>query len=313
MTIKLLTYNIDGLPESLDLRQLPWVLRPIAWAYRLVKGTYIVRVNDNDGVAGKVAEMSRRLADLKPDIIAVQEDFNYHRELLSGLTGYGSGSHTGDITFQNVRWLPYPRCKADGLGLLVRQDMVMMDDERIVPWHKSHGYFSHASDRLTQKGFRRYTVTVGDFVEIDVYVVHMDADFYHPILHPDVNKDVAARRAQLQQLTEYIIARYDEGNDRPTIIMGDTNCNYGYEWDKELVEYYLRLPLHVHRSLQVDEGEGKYNVGSVDRLFVVNNYRSRFWLRIKSSLPDKSFKGLSDHLPLVAEIDIEQRFKDLKD
>ena len=89
MTIKLVTYNIDGLPESLDLRQLPLVLRPIAWAYRLVKGTHIVRVNDNDGVAGKIAEMSRRLADLKPDIIAVQEDFNYHRELLSGPTGYG--------------------------------------------------------------------------------------------------------------------------------------------------------------------------------------------------------------------------------
>ena len=313
MTIKLLTYNIDGLPESLDLRQLPWVLRPLAWFYRLVKGTYIVRVNDNDGVAGKIAEMSRRLADLKPDIIAVQEDFNYHDQLTAGLQGYGCGTHTGGITFQNVRWLPYPRCKADGLGLLVRQDMVMMDDERIVPWRKSHGYFGHANDRLTQKGFRRYTVTVGDCVEIDVYVVHMDADYYHPILRPDVNKDVAARRAQLQQLTDYIIARYDECNDRPAIIMGDTNCNYGYEWDKELIEYYLRLPLHVHRSLQVDEGEGKYNVGSVDRLFVVNNYCSRFWLRIKSSLPDKSFKGLSDHLPLVAEIEIEQRFKDLKD
>ena len=43
MTIKLATYNIDGLPEQLDLRQLPWVLRQLAWAYRLAKGTYMAR------------------------------------------------------------------------------------------------------------------------------------------------------------------------------------------------------------------------------------------------------------------------------
>ena len=155
MKIKLVTYNIDGLTESLDLRQLPWPLRPLAWAYRMVKGTYMVRVNDNDGVGGKIAEMGRRLADLKPDIIAVQEDFNYHDVLTADLQGYDCGTHTGGIAFDKVRWWPYPRCKADGLDLFVRNDMVMMDDERIVPWEKSHGYFGHANDRLTQKPLHR--------------------------------------------------------------------------------------------------------------------------------------------------------------
>lgn len=40
--IKILTYNVDGLPESLDLNNLPWILKPIAWIYKLIKGTTIV-------------------------------------------------------------------------------------------------------------------------------------------------------------------------------------------------------------------------------------------------------------------------------
>ncbi len=305
MKIKLATYNIDGLPEQLDLRQLPWPLRPLAWLYRLIKSTYMVRVNDNDGVGGKIAEMGRRLADLKPDIIAVQEDFNYHDVLTAELRGYDCGTHTGGITFENVRWLPYPRCKADGLGLFVRKDMVMMDDERIVPWEHSHGYFSHANDRLTQKGFRRYTVTVGDCVEIDVYVVHMDADFYHPVHCPDVNKDVAARRNQLRQLSEYIIQQFDDGCDRPAIIMGDTNCDYRHEWDADLTKHYLTRWLNTFRGLVVDEGNPDI---ALDKIFVVNNYRSCHWLTVRSCLMDMSFKGLSDHKPVVAEIEIETSF-----
>lgn len=308
MTLKIATYNIDGLPESLDLRQLPWVLRPLAWLYRLVKGTYIVRVNDNDGVAGKIAEMSRRLAELKPDIIAVQEDFNYHVELMSGLQGYGCGTHTGGIEPKNVRWLPYPRCKADGLELLVRKDMAMIDDETIIPWQKSHGYFSHASDKLTMKGFRHYTLTVGDCVEIDVYVVHMDADFYHPIKCPDVNKDVAARRSQLKQLSDYIIRKFDEGCDRPAIILGDTNCNYNYEWDRDLIDYYLLRWINNFGGTAVVEECGWYNNSFVDRIFVVNNYRSRHWLTPVPCVPYTAFRGLSDHLPIIAEIEIETSF-----
>jgi exonuclease III len=305
MKIKLATYNIDGLPEQLDLRNMPWPLRPLAWLYRLVKGSYMVRVNDNDGVGGKIAEMGRRLADLKPDIIAVQEDFNYHDVLTAELRGYDCGTHTGGITFENVRWLPYPRCKADGLGLFVRKDMVMMDDERIVPWEHSNGYFGHANDRLTQKGFRRYTVTVGDCVEIDVYVVHMDADFYHPVHCPDVNKDVAARRNQLRQLSEYIIQQFDDGCDRPAIIIGDTNCDYRHEWDADLTKHYLTRWLNTFRGLVVDEGDPEI---ALDKIFVVNNYRSCHWLTVRSCLMDMSFKGLSDHKPVVAEIEIETSF-----
>ena len=39
MEIKLATYNIDGLPEQLDLNDLPWLFKPIAWVYKMFKGT----------------------------------------------------------------------------------------------------------------------------------------------------------------------------------------------------------------------------------------------------------------------------------
>jgi len=31
--IKLIDYNVDGLPDKLDLKDLPWFLKPIVWIY----------------------------------------------------------------------------------------------------------------------------------------------------------------------------------------------------------------------------------------------------------------------------------------
>jgi hypothetical protein len=40
--MKIITYNIDGLPESLDLNDLPWIFKPIVWIYKLFKKTTII-------------------------------------------------------------------------------------------------------------------------------------------------------------------------------------------------------------------------------------------------------------------------------
>ena len=44
--LRIVSYNIDGLPEKLNLADLPWYLTPIAWAYKAVKGTTEIRIND---------------------------------------------------------------------------------------------------------------------------------------------------------------------------------------------------------------------------------------------------------------------------
>ena len=41
--LKVLTYNVDELPEKLDLKELPWILKPIGWIYKLIKGTSFIK------------------------------------------------------------------------------------------------------------------------------------------------------------------------------------------------------------------------------------------------------------------------------
>ena len=80
--VKIITYNIDGLPESLDLNDLPFILKPIAWIYKLIKKTTLVKINDNKNVCLNTQLISKYLSLNNPDIICVQEDFNYHKELV---------------------------------------------------------------------------------------------------------------------------------------------------------------------------------------------------------------------------------------
>jgi hypothetical protein len=195
MNIKVVSYNIDGLPEKVDLRELPLLLRPLSWVYRLFKGTTLVTINDDKGKAEKIAKIGHRLSESGADIICLQEDFNYHTVLESALAEYRSGTYTGgfDIKwlFKSVKWLPIPRFKADGLNIFVKNMQIV--SEEIVPWEKSHGYLSHANDKLTMKGFRHYTLRKEE-IFIEMYIVHMDADFYHPENCPDVSKDINARK-----------------------------------------------------------------------------------------------------------------------
>jgi len=64
MEIKIVTYNIDGLPEQLDLRKLPWPLKPISWLYKAFNGTTLVTINDSKNKASNTEEISDKLCDL---------------------------------------------------------------------------------------------------------------------------------------------------------------------------------------------------------------------------------------------------------
>lgn len=285
MELKVVTYNIDGLPGVIDLNGLPWHLKPFSWLYRALKGTTCVTVNDNGDRAESTLEISRRLAELNADIIAVQEDFNYHDELMESLPSYKADKHTGGISFDNLRWWPYPKFKADGLNLLRKKGIFILGCEPF-PWKKSHGYFRHANDKLTSKGFRYVPIISSDTV-IDVYIVHMDADFYDPAKCPDVSRDVAARRSQFEQLANTI--NLLEAGD-PLIIMGDFNSYPKYEWDCQNVSQFLdSVP-----GLQEAKPDNQLDC---DHIF----YRG---LTLKDCYSDLSFGNLSDHKPLVAEFEI---------
>lgn len=292
--LRIVSYNIDGLPEKLNLADLPWYLTPIAWVYKVIKGTTEIRINDGSDRAEKIEEISEYLNSLNPDIIAVQEDFNFHKELMSSLTDYYDETHTGDISLKNLMskttWRPLPRFKADGLGLIWKRGRGFFPaTEDIVCWNKSNGYTNHANDKLTHKGFRLYKLMMGR-CWILLYVLHMDADFYHPEKCPDISKDVEARRSQILQLLEHIAKnRYYA----PVIIVGDTNSTDSYPWDEKNIQLLLSAGFT----------EVKPAENSVDRLF----YMDGAYDKIYSAKAELGIKGLSDHRPLIVDLELDVR------
>lgn len=300
--LKILTYNIDGLPESLDLNDLPCILKPITWIYKLIKKTTIIKINDNKDTSNKMKQISKFLLDSNADIIGVQEDFNYHNELTSELYDtYSWGTYLGgfDISkiFSSVECLtnfPLPRFKADGMNLFTKIGIHTYKEE-IINWNKSSGYVDHANDLLTHKGFRFYNLNI-DNIELDVYIVHMDADFYHPEKCPDVIKDIEARKSQIEQLLSYIFERYYACTN-PAIIIGDTNSYDKYNWDKENIEYFIKNINYV-KELNCQEAIPN-NYNDCDRIFFINHSKGKYKLKLKECHFDKDI-SLSDHKPLEA-------------
>lgn len=308
--IKVITYNIDGLPNTLDLKELPLILRPVAWVYKLFKGTTIITVNDDGYDRHELTTyISDRLLNEDADIIAVQEDFNYHSDLMRFLRiTHTCGKYSGGFDLRNIftsmSWCPIPRFMADGLNVIIKDKRIKILSEDIVRWKKSYGYVNHANDLLAKKGFRLYELLVDGKVVIDVYNVHMDADFYNPDSCPDVTNDVEARQSQLQQLTQYIMER-NKTVHRPIVIMGDTNSLPYYAWDVKNIEVNLIGPISKDPFLFIDEPS--YNM-TADRMFIINDLLSNYEIAPVSSCHCHfTYGNLSDHVPISVELNIKER------
>lgn len=307
-SLKLISYNIDGLPEEIDLKCLPWYLKFITFLYYCIKGTTIVKVNDNSNITDCIKRIGSWLYSTGSDIIGVQEDFDYHNILINDLVNsYSCGTYEGGLLSGGIDIFPYPRLKADGLGLIVKNDRVKILEEECIKWKKSYGYFTHANDKLIEKGFRFNCLLIDDEIKLDLYVVHMDADFYDPIECPDVSGDINARKCQLEQLVAYIKERNKSGVHNPIIIMGDTNSSYLYNWDINNIESYLLFPINSTNGLRIYEAVSS-NMRDVDRIFYINDEYSDYYLLYTSCiLGDDAVSGLSDHRPLISEFSFKSK------
>lgn len=173
-TVKAVNFNVAGLP------------------FAIFQGE---DVGANQGVAGKY------LSENDFDIVAIQEDFGYHKQLVKSMSGFNyTTTHTGSIP------------GGDGLNIFTK-DMPIYNETR-EPWDEACGILSDGSDELTPKGFVYTVIDVGNGIYVDFYNLHADA-------YGGAGSK-AARTSQFKQLAAFIKARSAE-NDRPVIVTGDFN------------------------------------------------------------------------------------------
>ncbi len=171
ITVKMINFNVAGMP-NFSGKDVP--------ACQQVIGKYVV---DNGF-----------------DILAVQEDFGYHRKLKDSLVGFEyRTSHTGSIP------------GGDGLNIFTKS-MPIYNEHR-EQWLQAYGSISEG-DLLTPKGLMYVAIDIGDGIIIDFYNIHADAF--------DTKGSQEARYSNYMQLATLIEQNYEK-NNRPVIVTGDFN------------------------------------------------------------------------------------------
>lgn len=315
-TFKVACLNIDGLPPKVD-----------------VTGITEVKLNPEGPQAEGTAKMSELVAQKGWDFFGISEAFNFNEEFLSKIKDlYSTGKFRDAIPtkLNGIQALDYIKLSGlsvsedtvkksfdtDGLNILYKNS-VSVSNEKMVGWKMRNGVTKNGADMLIDKGYRYYTVSLGPGLDIDVYLLHMDAE--------TTERDNVARAVQIKQLVEAIKAT---DNKRPIIIMGDTNCRYTrddlegllinninadprFEIHDPWVDYMWdgNYPTLGSNALMVGQyGHQKGEV--VDKIFYINNKDADAQLTAHGYLQDMDFtypdgSEISDHFPIVIKFSIE--------
>ena len=291
-TFKAGMLNVDGLPAT-------------------VAGG-LVDVNPEGPGADGALLASEYLAKSGWDIIALAEDFNYHTELTSvSSTYYNYAAHGGTVSITLQGILNGLRCETDGLGMAVSKwiDFPELGTEGTrVEWSSFNGKTDQGADGLITKGFRMYTIPFSSTAKVDVYVLHMDAD--------SGEKDIAVREEQLTELATYIKNHH---NNRPVIVIGDTNCRYTRDRVKALFldvlnadarftakDAWIELIRNNEYPNVGDEALMTHTYGAqhgevVDKVFYINTTQSDLTLEANSYWNDAAKLKVSDHTPVMVQ------------
>ena len=165
-----------------------------------------------DGTAQLGSIMNR----LGYDFIAVSEDFAYHEVLAGAMSDYVAGTYRGSVSIGGG--------DTDGLEFFWKKDGITATEEAIVEFNDSYGGLTDGANESIAKGFRHYVVTVANGVEIDVYITHMNT-YGENSTNDESDPHYHAQLQQLRQIREYVMEQA-QANNRPAIIMGDTNMRY---------------------------------------------------------------------------------------
>jgi endonuclease/exonuclease/phosphatase family metal-dependent hydrolase len=252
-----LTYNIAGLPQ-------------------IISSAATKR-------APSIAEIGRRLNAF--DIVNVQEDFNYNKQL------YHSGN-SHPFRTKTKGGVPF----GDGLNTLSR---FPVHEVRRIPWNKCTG-----ADCLTPKGFTFSRIEISKNLFVHLYNVHANAYNHLPA--------AAARRENMKQLSAYIS---ENSKNEAVIVMGDFNAHYSYAYDNvrqflhdnALNDAWLelvnrdQLPVSLKKTPESNILAIDTKTESIDKIFYRSNAQIQFLIS-DYNLEDISFQNrgnpLSDHHPV---------------
>lgn len=278
------TYNVDGLPSVIN--------------------------SDGPGSDG-TASISQKLASSGWDIITFQENFAYSDDLRSSLTAdYTFGTDRGNISYTAA--LIGKVTDTDGLAFATLNSTCSFSGETWETFTDAYGGLDEGANTLLAKGIRYYLVTFQDGVQIDVIVTHMNSgsDEGH----------LAARQSQLTQIANYINSI--RSNNRPILLLGDTNCRYTrddfktYFWDvldEDLVvadpwvEYSWGgvYPELGTASLMVPSKDSASTLTEqtgevVDKIIYINNPNAAVQIKADNYMNDTDYAGMADHNPVRA-------------
>ena len=309
-TFKACALNIDGLPQTM--------------AGITVNG-------DGPGAAGTQA-IGKYIVDKGIDILGLSEDFNYNGDLIVGLqNNYQMGTWRGRIDASGIiSGLHY---NTDGLMFLLKNQNrygqnMSYSNETWVQWEESLGGLSNGANENVDKGYRFYTVNLGDNVKIDVYILHMNT--------AENADQIGVQDRQLTQLANAILAN---GDGRPKLIIGDTNCRYTRNKVTDnlitpLSELYTIKDVWVEKfqdgkapdyTPDVDDdivvsdktNSKAYETGEiVDKIFYLNPKGGNLSFTLKDLVFDadhyKKDNGslLGDHVPVIATFTISGTLSD---
>ena len=290
------TYNVDGLPKKIS--------------FFTING-------DGPGSDG-TKNISSKIASDNWDFVGFSEDFAYHTELTSALSGWTFGKYRGNISSKALT----STIDTDGLGFAARNATCSFSNENIVKFTSSSGGLTSGANTCIKKGFRHYVMTLADGTQIDVIITHMTTYSSSGSGH------IKAQHAQLKQIAQYVNGL--KANNRPIIIMGDTNCRYtrhdfqtyfwgvldsSFEVKDPWVEFQWDgvYPTYGGKSLMVSDATGTNSSTDiicentqkgevVDKIIYINNPDAPVQISANSYLRDyDGYNGLADHMPIVVE------------
>ena len=296
------TYNVDGLPKKISL----------------------FTINGDGPGADGTKKISAKIAQQNWDFVGFSEDFEYHSNLTSSLSNYQWGKHRGSVTSSALT----KTLDTDGLEFAANKVTCSWSEENIVQFTSSNGGLTSGANTCIKKGFRHYPVTVAEGVVVDVIITHMNT--YSSSGSGHIN----AQHAQLKQIAQYI-NNLVATNNRPVILMGDTNCRYTrhdfktYFWNvlnsnltyaDPWVEYQWNgvYPTYPSKSLMVSDATGTDSSTDiicadtqkgevVDKIIYINNPNAPVQIKALNYLRDyNNFNGLADHMPIVTTFKYEK-------